>query len=327
MGFFGRVALGSALGGLAKDMKENREYARDKAERVQDYLYQRGLERRQEVNKTRNALQNSVEYLQSKDMDSRSINAMLMENPKEIIRLAAAAQEAEKEGRLTKAILNQAVEVASDFDDEGLTPSELIKKATPDFVKGTDLKKPEEVELNALQKLFGRTSSQDILYDVYSQSLFGDEATGADVAASISAPTIKGRKEGPGKITVDLGALAEDDTYDSTYKRDARNAIRGEYDSWATSKRNELANAIDPDHQDYVSDAGKRNKVLEYYNKLIEILSIEDNDLLKYQKLMELNKNIAKNYLEQSPGFAATLSDPDYFLDGTIDILNADQTE
>ena len=106
MGFFANVALGSALGGLAKDMKENREYARDKAERVQDYLYQRGLERRQEVNKTRNALQNSVDYLQSKGLDSRSLNAMLIENPKEVIRLAAAAEEAETDGRLTKSILN-----------------------------------------------------------------------------------------------------------------------------------------------------------------------------------------------------------------------------
>lgn len=324
MGFFANVALGSALGGLAKDMKENREYARDKAERVQDYLYQRGLERRQEVNKTRNALQNSVDYLQSKGLDSRSLNAMLIENPKEVIRLAAAAEEAETDGRLTKSILNQAVEVASDFDDQGMTPSELIKKATPDFVTGADLKKPEEVELNALQKLFGRTSSQDILYDVYSQSLFGDEATGADVAASISAPTIKGRKEGPSNITVDLGALAEDDTYDSTYKRDARNAIYGKYDLWADGKKTELSKALDPDSEDYVTDEAERETVLEYYNNLIEILSIEDNDFLKYQKLMELNSGIAKNLYEQSPGFAAVLSDPDYFLDGTVDLITTE---
>ena len=324
MGFFANVALGSALGGLAKDMKENREYARDKAERVQDYLYQRGLERRQEVNKTRNALQNSVDYLQSKGLDSRSLNAMLIENPKEVIRLAAAAEEAETDGRLTKSILNQAVEVASDFDDQGMTPSELIKKATPDFVTGADLKKPEEVELNALQKLFGRTSSQDILYDVYSQSLFGDEATGADVAASISAPTIKGRKEGPSNITVDLGALAEDDTYDSTYKRDARNAIYGKYDLWADGKKTELSKALDPDSEDYVTDEAERETVLEYYNNLIEILSIEDNDFLKYQKLMELNSEIAKNLYEQSPGFAAVLSDPDYFLDGTVDLITTE---
>ena len=324
MGFFANVALGSALGGLAKDMKENREYARDKAERVQDYLYQRGLERRQEVNKTRNALQNSVDYLQSKGLDSRSLNAMLIENPKEVIRLAAAAEEAETDGRLTKSILNQAVEVASDFDDQGMAPSELIKKATPDFVTGADLKKPEEVELNALQKLFGRTSSQDILYDVYSQSLFGDEATGADVAASISAPTIKGRKEGPSNITVDLGALAEDDTYDSTYRRDARNAIYGKYDLWADGKKTELSKALDPDSEDYVTDEAERETVLEYYNNLIEILSIEDNDFLKYQKLMELNSGIAKNLYEQSPGFAAVLSDPDYFLDGTVDLITTE---
>lgn len=322
MGFFGKVALGSALGGLAKDMQENRQYAKDKAERVQDYLYQRGLERRQEVNKTRNALQNSVEYLQSKDMDTRSINALLMQNPKEIIRLAAAAQDAEQEGRLTKAILNQAVQVAADFDDEGMTPSELIKKATPDFVKGAGLTKPDQVEKSALQKLFGRKSSQDILYDVYSESLFGDEVTGADVAASISAPTIKDMEAGPSKVSTDLGVMAKNTKYDSDYKRDARNAIRGEYDNWATSKKNEYAAALDPESDFYIDNEEERNKILEAYNRLIEVLQIEDNDFLKYQKLMEFNPAIASNYYEQSPGFAATLSDPDYFLDGTIDILN-----
>ena len=162
------------------------------------------------------------------------------------------------------------------------------------------------------------------MYDVYSQSLFGDEVTGADVAASISAPTIKGKKEGPSNITVDLGALAEDDTYDSTYKRDARNAIYGKYDLWADNKKTELSKALDPDSEDYVTDEAERETVLEYYNNLIEILSIEDNDFLKYQKLMELNSEIAKNLYEQSPGFAAVLSDPDYFLDGTVDLITTE---
>jgi len=320
MGFFGRVALGSALGGLAKDMKENREYARDKAERVQDYLYQRGLERRQEVNKTRNALQNSVEYLQSKDMDSRSINAMLMENPKEIIRLAAAAQEAEEEGRLTKAILNQAVQVAADFDDQGMTPSELIKKATPDFVKGADLKKPEEVELNALQKLFGRTSSQDILYDVYSQSLFGDEATGADVAASISAPTIKGRKEGPSSITVDLGALAEDERFDSTFKAKISKDITEQYDKWAEKESERLVDALKKAKEN--DDEDTAELILQQQQELIDVLNLEARQL--YYELMKMNPSIAQQYWETQGG-KALLSDPNYFMPATVDIFQSDE--
>jgi len=320
MGFFGRVALGSALGGLAKDMKENREYARDKAERVQDYLYQRGLERRQEVNKTRNALQNSVDYLQSKGLDSRSLNAMLMGNAKEVIRLAAAAEEAEKDGRLTKAILNQAVEVAADFDDQGMTPSELIKKATPDFVKGADLRKPEEVELNALQKLFGRASSQDILYDVYSQSLFGDEVTGADVAASISAPTIKGRKEGPSDITVDLGVLASDERFDSTFKAKISKDITEQYDAWAVQQKKELAAKLDTAKAN--DDEALQELIVQQQNELIETLQLEARQ--KYYELMRMHPSIAQQYW-QTEGGKVLLSDPNYFMPATVDIFQSDE--
>jgi hypothetical protein len=315
MGFFGKVALSSALGGLADDMKENRQYAKDKSERVQDYLYQRGLERRQEVNKTRNALQNSVEYLQSKDMDSRSLNALLMQNPKEVLRLAQAAQEAEQEGRLTKSILNQAVDVASDFDDQGLTASELIKRATPDFVSGAALKKPEEVERNAMQKLFGRKSSQDILYDVYSESLFGDKTTGADVAASISAPTIKGRKEGPNDVSVDLGALAENESYDSTYKINAANDIKDNYDRFLTEETKRIADEIEAEEDQTVKDI-----LLAQQAELTRINNIE-NAATRYYELMKSNPSIVENIMV--PGYLVVLSDPDYFKDGTADLFTS----
>ena len=315
MGFFGKVALGSALGGLAADMKENRQYAKDKSERVQDYLYQRGLERRQEVNKTRNALQNSVEYLQSKDMDSRSLNALLMQNPKEVLRLAQAAQTAEQEGRLTKSILNQAVEVASDFDDQGLTASELIKRATPDFVSGADLKKPDEVERNVMQKLFGRKSSQDILYDVYSESLFGDETTGADVAASISAPTIKGRKKGPNTVSVDIGALAEDTSYDSTYKVNAAKDIKDNYDRFLQEETARIADELEGEE-----DQATKNLLLAQQVELTRINNIE-NTATKYYELMKFNPSIAQNIMV--PGYLVVLSDPDYFKDGTADLFTS----
>lgn len=315
MGFFGKVALGSALGGLAADMKENRQYAKDKSERVQDYLYQRGLERRQEVNKTRNALQNSVEYLQSKDIDSRSLNALLMQNPKEVLRLAQAAQTAEEEGRLTKSILNQAVEVASDFDDQGLTASELIKRATPDFVSGADLKKPNEVEQNVMQKLFGRKSSQDILYDVYSESLFGDDTTGADVAASISAPTIKGRQKGPNTVSVDIGTLAENESYDSTYKINAANDIKDNYDRFLQEETLRIADEIEK-----AEDETVKGLLVSQQAELTKIKNIE-NAATRYYELMKLEPSIVENIMV--PGYLVVLSDPDYFKDGTADLFTS----
>ena len=319
MGLLGKVTAGAFLGGLAEDMKENREYARTKADKIQEYLYQRGLERRQEVNKTRNALQNSVEYLQSKDLDSRSINALLMQNPKEVIRLAAAAQQAEEDGRLTKAILNQAVEVASDFDDQGLTPSELIKKATPDFVEGADLKRPPEVETNMLQKLFGRKSAQEIMYDAYSQSVYGGEETGADVAASLSAPTIKGRAGGPSRVTTDIGVLAADEKYDSTYRRDAKDTIQTAYDNWVTTESQQLAKDLE--------DAGNNEElkadIIEQQKELTRIKGI-DNPMLKYYELMKLHPSIALDYFS-IPGYRVVLSDPDYFRDGTADLFTSDE--
>lgn len=315
MGFFGKVALGSALGGLAADMKENRQYAKDKSERVQDYLYQRGLERRQEVNKTRNALQNSVEYLQSKDIDSRSLNALLMQNPKEVLRLAQAAQTAEEEGRLTKSILNQAVEVASDFDDQGLTASELIKRATPDFVSGAALKKPNEVEQNVMQKLFGRKSSQDILYDVYSESLFGDDTTGADVAASISAPTIKGRQKGPNTVSVDIGTLAENESYDSTYKVNAANDIKDNYDRFLQEETTRIAGEIED-----AGDQTVKDLLVSQQAELTRIKNIE-NAATRYYELMKLEPSIVENIMV--PGYLVVLSDPDYFKDGTADLFTS----
>lgn len=315
MGFFGKVALGSALGGLAADMKENRQYAKDKSERVQDYLYQRGLERRQEVNKTRNALQNSVEYLQSKDIDSRSLNALLMQNPKEVLRLAQAAQTAEEEGRLTKSILNQAVEVASDFDDQGLTASELIKRATPDFVSGAALKKPNEVEQNVMQKLFGRKSSQDILYDVYSESLFGDDTTGADVAASISAPTIKGRQKGPNTVSVDIGTLAENESYDSAYKINAANDIKDNYDRFLQEETLRIADEIEK-----AEDETVKGLLVSQQAELTRIKNIE-NAATRYYELMKLEPSIVENIMV--PGYLVVLSDPDYFKDGTADLFTS----
>ena len=51
MGIFGKVAAGLFLGGLADEMKENREWAREKVAKTQEYLYERGLQRRSSESK------------------------------------------------------------------------------------------------------------------------------------------------------------------------------------------------------------------------------------------------------------------------------------
>ena len=317
MGFFGRVTAGAFLGGLAEDMKENREYAREKKDKIKEYLTQRGIERRQEVNKFRDLLDRSVDYLQSKDLDNRTINALLTDNPREVLRLAKAAQTAEEEGRLSTNILKQAVEVASDFEGGDISPSELIKKATPYFVKGDMGERPEQVEQNLLQKLFGEKSSQDIMYDAYGESIFGD-VTGADVFASMSAAPIKGRKE-DSRTKVDLGVLSEDAGFDSTYKSLAFEAIRDEYDGYLEKELDEL-----PDNIQNTTNPTLKKQMKTNQRELDRINRIE-NDFLKYYELMKFNPTIAQEYFNTIPGYAATLSDPSYFKDGTALLFQGDE--
>ena len=317
MGFFGRVTAGAFLGGLAEDMKENRQYARDKKDKIKEYLTQRGIERRQEVNKFRDLLSRSVDYLQSKDLDDRSINALLSDNPREVLRLAKAAQAAEEEGRLSSNILKQAVEVASDFEGGDLTPSELIKKATPYFEKGDMGERPEQVEQNLLQKMFGEKSSQDIMYDAYGESIFGD-VTGADVFASMSASPIRGRKK-DSTTKVDLGVLSDDAGFDSAYKADARNSMREEYENFLKKEMAEL-----PDNIQNTTDETLKTQMQVNQRELLRISKIED-PFLKYYELMKFNPSIAQRYFDTIPGYAATLSDPSYFRDGTALLFQGDQ--
>lgn len=317
MGFFGRVTAGAFLGGLAEDMKENREYARDKKDKIKEYLTQRGIERRQEVNKFRDLLERSVDYLQSKDLDDRSINALLTDNPREVLRLAKAAQAAEEDGRLSNNILKQAVEVASDFQGGDLTPSELIKKATPYFEKGDMGERPEQVEQNLLQKMFGEKSSQDIMYDAYGESIFGD-VTGADVFASMSASPIRGRKK-DSTTKVDLGVLSEDAGFDSTYKSLAYNALTAEYDNYLEAELRRL-----PDDIQRTTDETLKTQMQDNQRELDRINKI-DNLFLKYYELMKFRPGIAQDYFDTVPGYAATLSDPSYFKDGTALLFQGDQ--
>ena len=318
MGFFGRVTAGAFLGGLAEDMKENRKYTREKKDKIKEYLTQRGIERRQEVNKFRDLLERSVDYLQSKDLDDRSINAMLIDNPREVLRLAKAAQAAEEEGRLTSSILKQAVEVASDFEGADLNPSELIKKATPYFVKGDMGERPEQVEQNLLQKMFGEKSSQDIMYDAYSESIFGD-VTGADVFASMSASPVKGRKE-DSRTKIDLGLLSGGDRELLT---DARDQIYKSYDTWIENEMQDLL-----DKKENASNEEIENQIDQNYQELLKIQREYSSDPYQYYyQLMLVHPDIAQNWFNTRPTYRAALSNTAYFPDGTAELFQGDEQE
>ena len=318
MSFFGRVRTGAFLGGLAEDMKENRKYTREKKDKIKEYLTQRGIERRQEVNKFRDLLERSVDYLQSKDLDDRSINAMLIDNPREVLRLAKAAQAAEEEGRLTSSILKQAVEVASDFEGADLNPSELIKKATPYFVKGDMGERPDQVEQNLLQKMFGEKSSQDIMYDAYSESIFGD-VTGADVFASMSASPVKGRKE-DSRTKIDLGLLSGGDRELLT---DARSQIYKSYDTWIENEMQDLlAKKADASNEEI------ENQIDQNYQELLKIQREYSSDPYQYYyQLMLVHPDIAQNWFNTRPTYRAALSNTAYFPDGTAELFQGDEQE
>lgn len=321
MGFFGRVTAGAFLGGLAEDMKENREYARDKKDKIKEYLTQRGIERRQEVNKFRDLLERSVDYLQSKDLDDRSINALLTDNPREVLRLAKAAQAAEEDGRLSNNILKQAVEVASDFQGGDLTPSELIKKATPYFEKGDMGERPEQVEQNLLQKMFGEKSSQDIMYDAYGESIFGD-VTGADVFASMSASPIRGRKK-DSTTKVDLGVLSEDAGFDSDLLEDARDELYRSYDKWLINEKDRLKNQK--------KDAANADIEAAIDIQINDLLTVErefgSDPYQYYYQLMLIHKDLAQNWFNTRPTYRAALLDPNYFPDGTAELFEDTEEE
>jgi len=140
----GAVLGGAFLGGLADRMKENREYVREKSDAMQEYLWKAGLERQQEVKKARNVLTKASDYLEEKGLNKDSLLTLLDEDPSKVLTLYEAAVKAEEAGTLTSTILNSAVQASTGYSDPSMTPAELIKRATPIFVEGTELKKPEK---------------------------------------------------------------------------------------------------------------------------------------------------------------------------------------
>ena len=306
------VLGGAFAGGLADRMKENREYTKTKSDEMQAFLYQTGLKRRNEVAKARRGLTEAADYLSSKGLEESNLLALLDQNPKEVIRLYGAALKAEARGDLTSTLLNQAVIASEGYTAPDMTPSELIKTATPDFIQGADLKKPDEVERNMLQEMFKTPDLKEIMYDAYSSDILG--VKGKDIQASLSAPTIKARK-GEG-VTTDMSVFGVLDQNDILQ---GQAIIRREYDSLLDQKILEL--------KTQAADAEENNtgNVTEIQMRVTELKKIKDmtSPSQRKEKLELLLKNpdigfdIAKQYYLGANGSSYFINQP-AFIDNSL---------
>jgi len=201
------VRRGAFFGALSDNLRENAEYTRKKSDAMQEYLWTAGLNRRNEVKKSKVQLQEAYDYLTGNGLDEDKALGLLDTDPKEMLNLYKVAQKYKLEsGRLSSNILNSAVTMAQGYEAPDMTASELINKAAPDFIEGAELDPPAQ-ERSFLGKLFGTPSMDEIRYDVYSSEIMGRK--GSDIMASISAPTIRARDAAGGVDTdyTGLGAL------------------------------------------------------------------------------------------------------------------------
>ena len=201
------VRRGAFFGALSDRLAENREYTRKTSDAMQEYLWTAGLNRRNEVKKSKVQLQEAYDYLTGNGLDEDKALGLLDTDPKEMLNLYKVAQKYKLEsGRLSSNILNSAVTMAQGYEAPDMTASELINKAAPDFIEGAELDPPAQ-ERSFLGKLFGTPSMDEIRYDVYSSEIMGRK--GSDIMASISAPTITARDAAGGVDTdyTGLGAI------------------------------------------------------------------------------------------------------------------------
>ena len=299
------VRRGAFFGALSDRLAENREYTRKTSDAMQEYLWTAGLNRRNEVKKARTALQSAFDYVTSKGLEEKSALFLLDRSPTELIRMAKAAEKAELEGTLDSTKLNQTMEsygnALNDFDISGVTAEDLIKDATPDFKKGADLDLPED-DRNFLQKMFMAPDRQSIMSDVYRSEIMGQK--GADIAASISEPTIKTTDPGKARITADLTAFT--DPFGAGTKRDLTNQVQNKYDK-------------------FLDNEEEKTLAEENYNAALRIKNMEDEQ--KYIELVRLYPQIAYNFYNQADAFKSTFSDPAYFSPTILEIIKQYEPE
>ena len=309
----GAVGVGAFFGGLADRMRDNREYTKSKSDEMQTFLLQTGLKRQNEVATARQKLTEATDFLSSKGLDESNVLALLDTNPREMIRLYGAALKAEARGDLNATLLNQSVITSAGYTTPDMSPSELIKAATPDFVQGSELERPAEREGGVLQKMFRTPGIQEIMYDAYSSDVLGLGAKGKDIQASATADLFqKGTTGSSGSVQTDLGVFADqDDEYDSVQKRDMRVQIQEEYNERLKSQKNELTNSLDnttltDDEKKIVED---RIRKLDDLEEMIR----SGSKNRAYQELIKMYDDIAKHYYNTNPLGRLVLNDSSNF--------------
>ena len=311
MSVLGKVLGGAFVGGLADRMRENREYTKTQIDKSQAYLYTAGIKRQNEVAKARQELTEATDYLESKGMNTKKLTALLDQNPRELLKLYGAAIKSETRMTINGQILDSAVDI-SGYGGSESSASDLIINATPDFVEGADLKKPDEVERNMLQEMFKTPDLKEIMYDAYSSDILG--VKGKDIQASLSAPTIKARK-GEG-VTTDMSVFGVLDQNDILQ---GQAIIRREYDSLLDQKILEL--------KTQAADAEENNtgNVTEIQMRATELKKIKDmtSPSQRKEKLELLLKNpdigfdIAKQYYLGANGSSYFINQP-AFIDNSL---------
>ena len=278
----GRV-LSHTAGGLAEDMQNNREYVRSTKDRLKADLFAQGQERRNAQKKARKSMEYAVDFLSNEGLDNEKLLYLLSEDPKELMRLAKMAEERKLDGSLNAQALNAAVELAQNFEAPDMTPSELIKRATPDFVEGAEIPASED-NRNLLQRLFQRPGMDVIAGDVYSSEILPG-VSGADIAASMQADAYQS-KEGQRSGNIDYSSLQPVDT---RLIRDIQKDVVVDYNT----ALEDYMEALRSDNE-----GGKNQAKIEIAKK-IEAM---DNGKAKLQKMMELlGFDIAKDYYSNSP--------------------------
>ena len=229
----GRV-LSHTAGGLAEDMQNNREYVRSTKDRLKADLFAQGQERRNAQKKARKSMEYAVDFLSNEGLDNEKLLYLLSEDPKELMRLAKMAEERKLDGSLNAQALNAAVELAQNSEAPDMTPSELIKRATPDFVEGAEIPASED-NRNLLQRLFQRPGMDVIAGDVYSSEILPG-VSGADIAASMQADAYQS-KEGQRSGNVDYSSLQP---VDDRLILDRQTRLIDEYESLLDAELAEL---------------------------------------------------------------------------------------
>ena len=308
------VRRGAFLGALSDKLQENREYTREKSDAMQEYLWTAGLNRRNEVKKSKVQLQEAFDYLTGNGLDEDRALALLDTDPKEMLNLYKVAQNYKlKSGRLSSNILHSAVTMAQGYEAPDMTASELINKAAPDFIQGAELDPPAQ-ERSFLGKLFGTPSMDEIRYDVYSSEIMGTK--GSDIMASISEPTIRARDAAGGVDTdyTGLGAIS------TTEIRQDQRQIMLDYEDELERKMASLVAAAKDATGDERSNLQNRRLELERISKI-------DNPKEQLREMMQnpdLGFGIAQQFYNTTPQLF--INQPGFIDSDLLPFISGDET-